>query len=40
MKMPGKCTWPKYLSILGEKWEKEYLGVGQARRVDRQGGIE
>ena len=26
MKMPGKCTGPKYLSEISEKWGRRHLG--------------
>ena len=38
MKMPGKCTGPKYLPNMFGTWEKKYLESHDlARKVDRQG---
>ena len=40
MKVPGKCTGPKYLSICFGKWEKRHLGGHDlVRRMDRQGEV-
>ena len=40
MKMPGKCTWPKYLSEKFVKCGKRHLGCHDLlRRVDRQGEV-
>ena len=40
MKMPGKCTGPKYLSANSDKWRMGHLGShGLVRRMDRQGEV-
>ena len=40
MKMPGKCTGPKYLSKqLGKRRERHLGGHDLVRRVDRQGEV-
>ena len=40
MKMPGKCTGPKYLSNFFGKWRKRHLGGHDLlRRMDKQGEI-
>ena len=40
MKVPGKCTGPKYLSICFGKWKKRHLGGHDlVRRMDRQGEV-
>ena len=40
MKMPGKCTGPKYLSGFFGKWRERHLGGHDLlRRMDKQGEI-
>ena len=38
MKMPGKCTGPKYLANFFWKWRKKYLG--REPRFGKKGGHE
>ena len=40
MKIPGKCTGPKYLSEFFGKWRKQHLGGhDMVRRMDLQGEV-
>ena len=40
MKMPGRCTGPKFMSISWRKWRRRYLGDHDlVRRMDRQGEV-
>ena len=40
MKMPGRCTGPKFLSKSLGKWGRRYLGVRDLiRRMDRQSDV-
>ena len=40
MKMPGKCTGPKFLSKSFRKWGRRFLGGHDlVRRMDRQGEV-
>ena len=40
MKMPGKCTGPKYLSKVSGRWRKQQVGGhDMERRMDRQGEV-
>ena len=40
MKMPGKCTGPKFLSKSLDKWGRRHLGCQDlVRRMNRQGGV-
>ena len=40
MKIPGKCTGPKFLSESTETWRRRHLGGHDlVRRMDRQGEV-